>query len=164
MTPTKIEVRLSKYSMSYFSNKASEKASDKIRNKTRSRKNTKNELRRSSKQSLKSGILKGNQLLAATSTTSQSSINSKRSLYSDTILAGNINLVGIDVASEKEKLDIQKINSEYQDSLEKKADLNSKAFSKLYNSMIEMNEDPAKIFQQGFNKISHNQKKGGIIS
>ncbi len=165
LTPDKIEVRLSEYSTSYFSKKATEKASDKIRNKSRSRRNTKKDSRRSSKPTLRSGTLKPGQLLAAASASSQSSIDSKRNLYSDTILVGNIDLANVTKSVKKEKLDIQKINdSKYKAIANKNIDLDNHAFSRMYNTMIEMNEDPAKIFQLGFNKTSYKHKKNGIIN
>lgn len=166
-TPTEIEVRLSKHSMNHYSSKANEKASDKIKNKARSKKIFKGKVNVSKPVNpmLTSAILSPNQLVTAVSVTSQHSINTKKSLYEGTILAGKIDLASItSPVIKREKLVINKVGTTYQSAIDEKTVHDSKSFSKVYNSMIEMNEDPARIFQQGFMKTSLKHRKGGILT
>lgn len=164
LTPTKIEIRLSKNSVTYYQNKGKQTAFDAMKTKIRNQKNNPANPKRQKPGNLNRKFLSAAQTLTVTDSISQFSIDKKNNLYNDALLVGYINIDKniIQGTMTTKKLIAEKINNKYQEKIEKNTTLDSRAFKYLYNSMIEMNDDPAKIFQDGFLKTSFKDKKGGL--
>ena len=171
LKPSEIELRISQYDASYYHNKARQTASSRLKNKIRSKKKNLNNPKLKTLPMLAKKELhesRPGENLVITAVVSQFSIDKAHNLYNDAKRVGKISFNHIHGRAKKvrkkQTLTAEKINQnlEFQEGIDNITANNSKVFKKVYNSMIEMNDDPARLFQQGFMKTSFKNQKGGL--
>jgi len=171
LKPSEIELRISQYDASYYHNKARQTASSRLNNKIRSKKKNLNNPRLSTLPMLAKKELhesRPGKNLVIVAAVGQFSIDKAHNLYNDAKRVGKISFNHIHGKAKKvrkkQTLTAEKINQnlEFQEGIDNITMNNSKVFKTVYNSMIEMNDDPARLFQQGFMKTSFKDQKGGL--
>ena len=168
LKPSEIELRISQYNASYYSNKAKQTASSKLNNKIRSKKKNLNNPRLNASPMLSKNDSRPGKNLVIVEAVGQFSIDKAHNLYNDAKRVGKISFNHIrrraKKVRKKQTLIAEKINQspKFQEKIDTITANNSKVFKKVYNGMIEMNDDPARLFQQGFMKTSFKDQKGGL--
>ena len=168
LKPSEIELRISQYDASYYSNKAKQTASSKLNNKIRSKKKNLNNPRLNASPMLSKNDSRPGKNLVIVEAVGQFSIDKAHNLYNDAKRVGKISFNHIrrraKKVRKKQTLVAEKINQspKFQEKIDTITANNSKVFKKVYNGMIEMNDDPARLFQQGFMKTSFKDQKGGL--
>jgi len=170
LKPSVIELMISQYGASYYKRKARQTASSRFNNRVRSKKKSIDNPKQKTLPMLANNKSTPAKNFFITKLVDQFSIDKAHNLYDDAKLVGKISFNRIHRKSKKvrtkQTLTAEKINQNlaFEEKINNITANNSKIFKKVYNGMIEMNDDPARLFQQGFMKTSFKDQKGGLAN